>query len=314
MLNESVVRHAVEYEEESKFPSLKLIKRGKVRDIWEVDDNHLLIYTTDRVSVFDSILPTTIPGRGELLTVATRYWCNKTKWIISNHISQSQITLDQVLPNADERPNACKACQIVRKYKPLHIEAIVRGYLYGNAWVEYNTMPDNHLPKNMQKAQSFRSVDCSPIFTPTTKAPAGEHDRPMSKEEFFDVLGGNIAQKIVDISIYLYEFAAYHLLKKGFILADTKFEFALDDDTGELVLIDEVITPDNSRIWSKDLYKPGQNQKSYDKDIIREYVSSYIANHPDEVVDISKISLPQEVVNLTYSRYYEFIKTLTNEV
>ena len=169
------------------------------------------------------------------------------------------------------------------------------------------------LPKDMQKAQSFSSINYSPLFTPTTKAPPGEHDRPMSKEEFFDVLGGNIAQKVKDISIYLYEFAGFHLLKKGFILADTKFEFALDD-TGELVLIDEVITPDNSRIWSKELYNPGQNQKSYDKDIIREYVSLYIADHPDEVVDISKISLPQEIVKLVYSSYNELIKTLTNEV
>lgn len=295
-----------------EFPSLKLLKRGKVRDIWEVDNQHLLIYTTDRVSVFDSILPTTIPGRGELLTTATRYWCDKTKWIIPNHISRAKITLDQVLPNADERPNACKACQIVRKYEPLPVEAIVRGFLYGNAWVEYSeygTMNGSPLPEGMQKAQAFRYSH----FTPTTKAPAGEHDRPLSQEEFIDVLGSDLADKIVNQSIFLYEFAAHHLLKKGFILADTKFEFALDDE-GELVLIDEVITPDGSRIWSKDLYQPGQNQLSYDKEIVREYVSSYIAAHPNETINVSKIPLPEEVVTLTYNRYHQFVKSLTQEV
>lgn len=298
--------------ETPEFPSLKLLKRGKVRDVWEVDDQHLLIYTTDRVSVFDSILPTMIPGRGELLTTSTRYWCDKTKWIIPNHISRAKITLDQVLPNADERPNACKACQIVRKYKPLPIEAIVRGFLYGNAWVEYSeygTMNGQPLPEGMQKAQAFRYSH----FTPTTKAPSGEHDRPMSKTEFFDVLGSDIADRILNQSIFLYEFAAYHLLKKGYILADTKFEFALDEE-GELVLIDEVITPDGSRIWSKEFYKPGQNQKCYDKDIVREYVSSYIAAHPNEPIDVSKILLPEEVITLTYNRYHQFVESLTQEV
>lgn len=298
--------------ETPEFPSLKLLKRGKVRDVWEVDDQHLLIYTTDRVSVFDSILPTAIPGRGELLTTSTRYWCDKTKWIIPNHISRAKITLDQVLPNADERTNACKACQIVRKYEPLPIEAIVRGFLYGNAWVEYSeygTMNGSPLPEGMQKAQAFRY----PHFTPTTKAPAGEHDRPMSQEEFIDVLGSDLADKIVNQSIFLYEFAAHHLLKKGYILADTKFEFALDEE-GELVLIDEVITPDGSRIWSKDLYQPGQNQKCYDKEIVREYVSSYIAARPNESIDVSKILLPEDVVTLTYNRYHQFVESLTQEV
>jgi phosphoribosylaminoimidazole-succinocarboxamide synthase len=281
--------------------------------MWEVDDKHLLIYTSDRLSVFDSILPTTIPGRGELLTTATRYWCDKTKWIIPNHISRSQITLDQVLPDMEERPNACKACQIVRKYKPILVEAIVRGFLYGNAWLEYSeygTMNGDPLPEGMQKAQAFRYSH----FTPTTKAPVGEHDRPMSQKEFFDVLGSELADKILNQSIFLYEFAAHHLLKKGYILADTKFEFAVDEDDGELVLIDEVITPDGSRIWNKGTYTPGQNQKSYDKDIVREYVSSYIAARPNETVDISKVSLPKEVVDLTYSRYHEFVETLTHEV
>jgi len=213
----------------------------------------------------------------------------------------------------EERPNACKACQIVRKYKPILVEAIVRGFLYGNAWLEYSeygTMNGDPLPEGMQKAQAFRYSH----FTPTTKAPVGEHDRPMSQKEFFDVLGSELADKILNQSIFLYEFAAHHLLKKGYILADTKFEFAVDEDDGELVLIDEVITPDGSRIWNKGTYTPGQNQKSYDKDIVREYVSSYIAARPNETVDISKVSLPKEVVDLTYSRYHEFVETLTHEV
>lgn len=298
---------------EIEFPSLKLFKRGKVRDVWEVDEKHLLIHTTDRVSVFDSILPTTIPGKGELLTTATRYWCNKTRWIIPNHIDRAEISLDDVLPSVDERPNAYKACQIVRKYTPLPVEAIVRGFLYGKAWLEYaeyGTMNGAPLPEGMQKAQAFRYSH----FTPTTKAPAGEHDRPMSQEEFFDVLGSTVADRILNQSIFLYEFAACHLLKKGFILADTKFEFALDEETKELVLIDEVVTPDGSRIWSRDLYTPGQNQKSFDKEIIREYVMSYIASHPNEDVDISKITLPQEVVDLSHSSYQKIIKSLTQEV
>lgn len=294
--------------ETTSFPSLKLVKKGKVRDVWEIDDDHLLIYTSDRVSAFDAILPTTIPGRGEMLTATTRYWCDKTKWIMPNHISQAKITLDQVLPDAGERPNACKACQIVRKYEPLPIEAIVRGFLYGSAWIEYSeygTMNGSPLPEGMQKAQAFRYSH----FTPTTKAPYGEHDRPMTQEEFFDVLGSDIADKIVNQSVFLFEYAAAHLLKKGYILADTKFEFALDEN-GELVLIDEVITPDGSRIWSKEFYKPGQNQKSFDKEIIREYIASYIAARPNEVVDVSKIVLPQEVVDLTYNSYHQFVESL----
>lgn len=298
--------------ETSNFPSLKFVRKGKVRDVWEIDDRHLLIYTSDRVSAFDSILPTTIPGKGELLTSATRYWCDKTKWIMPNHISRSGLTIDQVLPNADERPNACKACQIVRKYKPLPVEAIVRGFLYGHAWseyAEYGTMNGKSLPEGMQKAQSFRYVQ----FTPSTKAPYGEHDIPMTDNEFVDVVGLELADKIEQKSILLYEYAASFLLKIGFILADTKFEFALDEN-GELVLIDEVITPDGSRIWSKEFYTPGKNQKSFDKDIIREYIKSYIASHPNEVVDVSKIVLPQEVVDLTYQSYRQFIELLTQEV
>ena len=297
--------------ETSDFPSLKLVKRGKVRDIWEIDDDHLLIYTSNRVSAFDSILPTSIPGKGEMLTTATRYWCDKTQWIIPNHINQAKVTLDQVLPDTLARPNACKACQIVRKYTPLPIEAIVRGFLYGHAWTEYNeygTVNGEPLPKGMVKAEQFQS----PRFTPSTKAPFGEHDRPMTQEEFFDVLGSNLADKIISHSIFLYDYASILLLKKGYILADTKFEFALDDN-GELVLIDEVITPDGSRIWNWNLYTPGQNQKSFDKDIIREYIVSYIANHPNEDVDVSKIILPQDVVDLTYHNYRQFVELLNQE-
>lgn len=293
----------------NEFPSLKLIKKGKVRDIWEVDNEHLLICSTDRVSVFDSILPTMIPGRGDMLATVTRYWCNKTKWIMPNHISRSKISIGQVLSDSVERPNDYRNCEIVRKYTPLPIEAIVRGYLYGHAWREYSehgTMNGVPLPEGMQKAQAFNYLR----FTPTTKAPIGEHDRPMSQEEFYDVLGADLADDIVNHSIYLYEYAAKHLLTKGYILADTKFEFAVDEEDGRLVLIDEVITSDNSRIWSQNFYKLGQNQVSYDKEIIREYVTSYIAAHPNEMADISKIVLPDEVVTLASDRYRQFAVSL----
>ena len=288
------------------FPSLKLLHRGKVRDIWDVGSNHLLIFTTDRVSVFDNVLPALIPGRGAILTEITRWWCESTKWYIPNHISQATLSLDEVLPDANERPNACKACQIVRRYNPLPIEAIVRGYLYGSAWTEYSTqgtINGNPYPESLPKAYQFKY----PIFTPSTKEMVGTHDLPLTDKEFEDKVGKEVANKIKEASIALYQIAHDYMMTKGFILADTKFEFALDED-GQLVLIDEVLTPDGSRIWDMKTYAPGKNQESYDKQIVRDYISGYIGSRKYE--EVKEIPLPQEVIDQTIQSYQQVLTAL----
>ena len=288
------------------FQSLRLLHRGKVRDIWEAGKDHLLIFTTDRVSVFDNVLPVLIPGRGAILTEITKWWCDRTDWIIPNHISRATLSLDEVLPNAGGRPNACRACQIVRRYTPLPIEAIVRGYLYGSAWMEYSnlgTINGNPYPEGFLKAHRFNY----PIFTPTTKEKEGTHDLPLTKQAFKDKVGRDVANRIEDASLSLYEVAHRHLATKGFIMADTKFEFALDED-GQLVLIDEVLTPDGSRIWDMQSYAPGKNQKSYDKQIVRDYISGYIGSRKYE--EVKEIPLPQEVIDQTIQSYQKVLTAL----
>jgi phosphoribosylaminoimidazole-succinocarboxamide synthase len=244
--------------------------RGKVRDVWEIGIDHLLIYTTDRVSAFDVILPTPIPGRGEILTKFTRFWCDMTQYIVPNHIFLAQIGLDEALPDKDERPNACKACQIVRRLTPLPIEAIVRGYLFGSAWDEYRntgTISGIKMPDGLVLADRLPE----PVFTPSTKAPPGRHDVNITFEMMDEIVGAAVADKVRQVSLAIYAMANTYAEERGLIIADTKLEFGLDQ-TGQVILMDEVLTPDSSRYWDAATYNPGFSPPSFDKQILRDYL------------------------------------------
>lgn len=287
---------------ESSLKSLPLIQKGKVRDIYQIDDNYMLIVTSDRLSAFDVILPTPIPGKGAVLTQLSNFWFTKTEHIIPNHLSD--LSLEQVLPDVEERDQVGWRAIVVRKLKPLPVEAIVRGYLIGSGWKDYQktgAVCGIELPQGLQLADKLPQA----IYTPSTKAEVGEHDVNIPYEKTIDLLGKEMAEQVRDISLRLYQEAAAYALERGIIIADTKFEFGLDDD-GRLVLIDEVLTPDSSRFWPADSYRPGTSPASFDKQFVRDYL---------ETLDWDKTppgpELPQEVVSKTEEKYREALRRLT---
>ena len=287
---------------ESQIKSLPLLNRGKVRDIYEVDDKHLLIVTTDRLSAFDVILPTPIPGKGRVLTEVSNFWFHRTEGLIPNHLSDK--TLEQVLPDAAEREPVAEQAIVVRKLKPLPVEAIVRGYLIGSGWKDYQktgAVCGIELPGGLQLADKLPE----PIYTPSTKADVGEHDENIDFNATVKLLGQELAEQVRDISLRLYSEAAAYALERGIIIADTKFEFGVDDD-GKLTLIDEALTPDSSRFWPADTYKPGTSPASFDKQYVRDYL---------ETLDWDKTApgpeLPPEVAQKTAEKYQEALDCLT---
>jgi len=256
---------------QSNLPDLKLLARGKVRDIYEIDDDHLLIVTTDRMSAFDVILPDPIPGKGQVLTQVSNFWFNKTRHIVPNHLAED-LTLEQVIPDADQRRHVEKQAIIVKKLKPLPVEAIVRGYLIGSGWKDYQktgSVCGIELPKGLQLAQQLPKA----IYTPSTKAEIGDHDENISFADTIPLLGQEMAEKIRDISLNIYTEAAEYARQRGIIIADTKFEFGLDEN-GALYLIDEALTPDSSRFWPADQYQVGVSPPSFDKQYLRDYLES----------------------------------------
>jgi phosphoribosylaminoimidazole-succinocarboxamide synthase len=288
---------------QSDIKSLPLLNRGKVRDIYNVDEDHILIVTTDRLSSFDVILPDPIPGKGAILTAVSNFWFDKTQHIIANHLTDK--TLDEVLPDASERKPIEGRGIVVRKLKPLPVEAIVRGYLIGSGWNDYQktgAVCEIALPEGLQQAQQLPQA----IFTPSTKADVGGHDENISFEKTVDLLGKDLAEQVRDISIKLYQEAAAYALERGIIIADTKFEFGTDTD-GKLVLIDEVLTPDSSRFWPTDSYQVGISPPSFDKQYVRDYL---------ETLDWDKTdpgpSLPEEVIQRTGEKYREAMNLLMN--
>ena len=288
---------------QSDIKSLPLLNRGKVRDIYNVDEDHILIVTTDRLSAFDVILPDPIPGKGAILTAVSNFWFDKTQHIIANHLTDK--TLDEVLPDASERKPIEGRGIVVRKLKPLPVEAIVRGYLIGSGWNDYQktgAVCEIALPEGLQQAQQLPQA----IFTPSTKADVGGHDENISFEKTVDLLGKDLAEQVRDISIKLYQEAAAYALERGIIIADTKFEFGTDTD-GKLVLIDEVLTPDSSRFWPTDSYQVGISPPSFDKQYVRDYL---------ETLDWDKTdpgpSLPEEVIQRTGEKYREAMNLLMN--
>jgi phosphoribosylaminoimidazole-succinocarboxamide synthase len=287
---------------DSNLTTLPLLHKGKVRDIYDVDEKHMLIVTTDRLSAFDVVLPDPIPGKGIVLNEVSEFWFNKLAHLIPNQVSQ--LTLEQILDNPDDCVRLQKRGVVVKKLKPLPIEAIVRGYLIGSGWKDYQKtglVCGLSLPTGLQQASQLPNA----IFTPSTKAAVGDHDENISFEQTVELLGQPLAEQVRDISLLLYNTAAEYALERGIIIADTKFEFGLDDQ-GVLHLIDEVLTPDSSRFWDVDAYQVGTSPASYDKQIVRDYL---------ETLDWDKNSpgpaLSNEVASKTADKYREVQAKLT---
>jgi len=287
---------------ESSISNLKLRTRGKVRDIYEVDKHHLLIVTTDRLSAFDVVLPEPIPGKGQVLTSVSNFWFEKMQDVIPNHLSD--LSLENVVPDATERAQIEGRAIIVKKLTPLPVEAIVRGYLIGSGWKDYQksgSVCGIELPEGLQLAQQLPEA----IYTPSTKAAVGDHDENISFAETIPLLGEEMATKVRDVSLQLYTTAAAYAKERGIIIADTKFEFGLDND-GELYLIDEALTPDSSRFWPVEQYQVGISPPSFDKQFIRDYL---------ETLDWDKTApgpkLPDEVTAVSSQKYKEAANKLT---
>lgn len=287
---------------ESSLTSLKLLSRGKVRDIYEIDEKHLLIVTTDRLSAFDVVLPDPVPGKGRVLTQVSNFWFEKMSDIVPNHLSE--LKLENVITDPKDRAQISGRSIIVKRLTPLPVEAIVRGYLIGSGWKDYHktgSVCGITLAKGLQQAQQLPEA----IYTPSSKAAEGEHDENISFTETIPLLGGEIAEKIKQVSIKLYTEAAEFAKARGIIIADTKFEFGLDE-SGKLYLIDEALTPDSSRFWPADQYRVGISPPSFDKQYIRDYL---------ETLDWDKTapgpSLPKEVLDVCASKYIEAESKLT---
>jgi phosphoribosylaminoimidazole-succinocarboxamide synthase len=287
---------------ESSLTSLKFLHRGKVRDLYEVDADHLLIVQTDRLSAFDVILPTPIPGKGEVLTAVSNFWFKKLGNIIPNHLSG--IDPESVVKTDAEKAQVRGRAFVTKKLKPLPIEAIVRGYLAGSGWKDYKktgAVCGIQLPAGMQEAQKLPQA----IFTPSTKAPAGAHDENISYEESRKLLGADMAEQVKNATLALYTQAAEYALTRGIIIADTKFEFGTDA-AGKLYLIDEALTPDSSRFWPADQYKVGTNPPSFDKQFVRDWLESSGWNKKPPAPRV-----PADVLQKTADKYREAQRLLT---
>ncbi|MDT8387258.1 MAG: phosphoribosylaminoimidazolesuccinocarboxamide synthase [Thiogranum sp.] len=287
---------------ETSLTSLPLVARGKVRDIYAVGDEHLLIVTTDRLSAFDVVLPDPIPGKGAVLAAVSSFWFARTRDTVPNHLSD--LSLESVLPDRAEREQVQGRAVVVRKMKALPVEAIVRGYLIGSGWKDYQAsgaVCGIELPPGLALAEQLPE----PLFTPSTKAAIGDHDENIDFRQTVALLGSELATQVRDVSLRIYSEAAVYARERGIIIADTKFEFGLDD-AGRLVLIDEVLTPDSSRFWPEDEYRVGISPPSFDKQFVRDYL---------ETLDWDKTPpgprLPDEIVTRTGEKYREALKRLT---
>lgn len=294
---------ALEAVAETSISSLPLVHRGKVRDIYAVGADHLLMIATDRLSAFDVVLPEPLPGKGILLTQLSMYWFDRLSALVPNHTS-TRYTLEEILTDADERSQAQDRCMIVKRLQPLPVEAVVRGYLIGSGWKDYQrtgAVCGLTLPDNLQLAERLPE----PLFTPAAKAAVGDHDENISLADVIDTVGEDHANQIRNISLEIYQLAARHAEACGIILADTKFEFGLDDE-GRLVLMDEVLTPDSSRFWEASSWQTGKNPPSYDKQFVRDYL---------ETLDWDKTApgpkLPEAIKQKTLQRYEEAYTKLT---
>ncbi|HNV57022.1 MAG TPA: phosphoribosylaminoimidazolesuccinocarboxamide synthase [Smithellaceae bacterium] len=285
---------------QTHFPKLKFLTRGKVRDLYTVKD-YLLLVATDRISAFDVIMPNPIPGKGAILNKMSLFWFQKMEDIIGNHI---------VSADAADFPAECEPyaevlqgrSMLVRKATPLPVECIVRGYLAGSGWQEYRrdqSVSGIQLPGDLKESCRLPQ----PVFTPTTKAPEGEHDAPITRSEMEDLISPEITEQVIQKSLAIYERAAAIALKAGIIIADTKMEFGLIGD--QLILIDELLTPDSSRFWPADDYEEGRPQKSFDKQFLRDYLLSIAWNQKPPAPE-----LPPDIIEKTRSKYEEAFSRL----
>ncbi len=287
---------------ESAIPSLPLLGRGKVRDIYGVDDQHILVVATDRLSAYDVVLPDPVPDKGRVLTEISNFWFQRLADIVPNHLTER--SLESVVDDPDVRRALDGRAVVVRRLKPLPIEAVVRGYLIGSGWSDYRNsgaVCGIALPPGLRQADRLPT----PVFTPATKAAAGSHDENIAFDQVQELIGERLAEKVRSIALAIYERAAAYALERGIILADTKLEFGLDDE-GRLVLIDEVLTPDSSRFWPVDEYRPGTSPPSFDKQYVRDYL---------ETLDWDKTApgpaLPPEVIARTSEKYREALRLIT---
>ena len=287
---------------QSDLTHLPLINRGKVRDIYGIDDEHMLIVTTDRLSAFDVVLPQPIPGKGEVLTRVSNFWFARTAHLVPNHLAEPPLT--QVVPDPDERRTLGDRAVVVRKLRPLPVEAIVRGYLIGSGWKDYQrtgAVCDIPLPAGLRQADRLPE----PIFTPSTKAQAGTHDENVDFDHVVSLIGRDLAEQVRDHALQIYRDCAAYAQGCGIIIADTKLELGLDD-AGRLHLIDEVLTPDSSRFWPADQSHPGTSPPSFDKQYVRDYLETLDWDKTPPAPD-----LPQEVIDRTAAKYREAERRLT---
>lgn len=292
----------------SHLRSLPLLARGKVRDNYAVGDDRILMLASDRISAFDVIMNEPIPGKGALLTQMALWWFGQLKDIVPNHLS-GQAPESVVAP--DEAPQVAGRSMLVKRLKPIPVEAVVRGYLAGSGWKEYQqsrSVCGVPLPDGLHNASRLPA----PIYTPAAKAEVGEHDENITFERTVAMIGPGLAAKIRDVSLALYERAAAIALEKGIIIADTKFEFGLDE-TGQLVLMDEVLTPDSSRYWPADQWREGANPPSFDKQFLRDWLEQAQVNGQPWPKQPPAPALPAEVIEGTAAKYREAMQRLMGD-
>ena len=287
---------------ETNLPGLELLGRGKVRDIYAIDDAHLLIVATDRLSAFDVVLPDPIPGKGAVLTGLSRFWFSRIEGIVRHHLAP--LGVEDVIADARTRAAIADHAMVVRRLAPLPVEAIARGYLIGSGWKDYRrtgAVCGVDLPPGLRQADKLPEV----IFTPSTKAEAGAHDENIDFEAAAGLIGRELAERVRDVTVRVYREAAEFAAGRGILIADTKFEFAVDAD-GALVLIDEVLTPDSSRFWPADRYAPGASPPSFDKQFVRDYLESV---GWDKTPPAPR--LPAEIIGQTTRKYREAFDRIT---
>ncbi len=287
---------------ESAIPELPLIGRGKVRDIYSVDDQHLLIVTTDRLSAFDVVMPDPVPGKGEVLTRISLFWFRMMADIIDNQLTD--LTIADVVKDPELQEQLATRALVVKRLRPLPIEAVVRGYLIGSGWNDYQEtgkVCGIDLPAGLRQAERLPQT----LFTPAYKAEAGQHDENIDFDKVVELVGAKLAARVRDVAIEIYERAAAYARQRGIIIADTKFEFGLDEQN-RLYLIDEVLTPDSSRFWPADRYEVGTSPPSFDKQFVRDYL---------ETLDWDKTppgpELPAEIIEKTGDNYREALHRMT---
>lgn len=286
---------------QSDLPGLKLMHRGKVRDVFDLQDGRLLLIATDRLSAFDVVLPDPIPGKGEMLTQISNFWFDKTRHIIANHLTGDAVA--SVLPAGVDPARYARRAVVTKKLKPVPVECIARGYIIGSGWKDYQAsgqISGIALPAGLQQAEQL----AEPIFTPSTKAAVGDHDENIDFATAVNLVGREMAEAVRDATLKIYSFARDYAAQRGIILADTKFEFGTDED-GKLYIMDEMLTPDSSRYWPAEDYRLGSSPPSYDKQIVRDYLETLTW---DKTPPGPK--LPAEVIERTRARYAEALQKL----